>query len=167
MGGMLRALLYAERDVKIVCTDIDKRILAWTRKQFKTDDNKMFYVATDGRYLSFADESFDYVTSLAGFGNIPESDKVAKELYRTLKSGGKILIKGNYIDESSESFKLAKSRNLEKGLVEKYLTDSLKIAGFKNVISTVVAKAVWAENPYDLLPSAGDMYYYCVLQAEK
>ena len=56
---------------------------------------------------------------------------------------------------------------LEKGMVEEYLTRELKNAGFKNVESTVVAKAIWAENPYDRLPVAGDMQYFCVIQAKK
>lgn len=168
MGGSLQRLLNAEtKDFYIVCTDIDRRVLAMTRKNKKTDDSRVFYIATDGRYMSVKDDSFDYITSVAAFGNIPESDKVAKELYRTLKPNGKIIIEGTYIDKDSKSFELAKSLGLEKGMVEEYLIHELKNAGFKNIESTVVAKAIWAENPYDRLPVAGDMQYFCVIQAEK
>ena len=168
MGGMLQRLLDSKNKAfDIVCTDIDKRVLMWTRKIKQTDDKRVSYVATDGRYLSIIDNSFDYITSFAAFGNIPECDKVARELYRTLKPSGKIMIVGNYIEKESKSFELARSRGLEKGLVEEFLVNDLKKAGFKNITSTVVAKALWAENPYDLLPVANDMYYYCVIQAEK
>ena len=168
MGGNLQRLLDAEsKRFQIVCTDISKRVLAMTRKNKKTDDSRVFYIATDGRCMSIKNDSFDYITSVAAFGNIPESDKVAKEMYRTLKSGGKIIIEGAYIEKDSKSFELAKSMGLEKGMVEEYLTQELKNAGFKNVESTVVAKAIWAENPYDRLPVAGDMQYFCVIQAEK
>ena len=168
MGGNLQRLLDAEpKDFQIVCTDISKRILAMTRKNKKTDDSRVFYIATDGRYMSVKDNSFDYITSVAAFGNIPESDKVAKELYRILKPQGKLIIEGSYIEKDSKSFELAKSMGLEKGMVEEYLTQELENAGFKNIVSTVVAKAIWAENPYDRLPVAGDMQYFCVIQAEK
>lgn len=168
MGGMLQRLLDSKNKAfDIVCTDIDKHVLMWTRKIKQTDDKRVSYVATDGRYLSIKENSFDYITSIAAFGNIPECDRVAKELYRVLKPNGKIMIVGNYIEKGSKSFELAKSRGLEKGLVEDFLVNDLEGAGFNNITSTVVAKALWAENPYDLLPVANDMYYYCIIQAEK
>lgn len=72
MGSMLQRLLNANnKNFSIVCTDIDKRILMCTRKLKQTDDNRVFYVATDGRYMSIKDKSFDYITSLAALGNIP------------------------------------------------------------------------------------------------
>lgn len=168
MGGNLQRLLDAEsKRFQIVCTDISKRVLAMTRRNKKTDDSRVFYIATDGRCMSIKNNSFDYITSVAAFGNIPESDKVAKEMYRTLKPGGKIIIEGAYIEKDSKSFELVKRMGLEKGMVEEYLIQELKNAGFKNVESTVVGKAKWAENPYDMLPVAGDMQYFCVIQAEK
>lgn len=168
MGGNLQRLLdIGLNKFQIVCTDIDRRVLAMTRKNKKTDDSKVSYIATDGRYMSVKDDSFDYVTSVAAFGNIPESDKVAKEIYRILKPHGKLIIEGTYIEKDSKSFALAKSMGIEKGMVEEYLTQELKNAGFVDVKSTVVAKAIWAENPYDRLPVAGDMQYFCVIQAEK
>jgi len=168
MGGNLQRLLDSKsKDFNIVCTDIDKRILAMTRKTKKTDDSRVFYIATDGRYMSIKNDSFDYITSVAAFGNIPESDKVSRELYRILKPKGRLVIEGTYIEKGSKSFELAKSMGLEKGMVEEYLTDELKKAGFVNITSTVVAEAIWAENPYDRLPVAGDMQHFCVIQAEK
>lgn len=168
MGSMLQRMLNANnKNFSIVCTDIDKRILMWTRKLKQTDDNRVSYVATDGRYMSIRNQSFDYITSLAALGNIPESDKVVKELYRMLKPNGKIVIQGSYIEKDSKSFELAQSKGLERGFVEEYLINDLKAAGFENIISTVVAEAVWAENPYDLLPVAGDTKRYCIIQAQR
>ncbi len=168
MGRNLQRLLDAKsKDFIIICTDIDRRILAMTRKLKKTDDSRVFYVATDARNMSFKENSFDFITSVAAFGNIPESDKVAKEMYRVLKPKGKLIIEGTYIEKGSKSFELAKKMGLEKGMIEEFLIQELKNAGFKNVTSTVVAKAVWAENPYDMLPVAGDMQYFCIIQAQK
>ena len=167
MGGMLRKLLDAGSETRIVCTDIDPNILAWTRVVQKTDDARVAYVATDGRFLSFRDESFDYVTSLAGFGNIPESDKVAKEIYRVLKKSGKMIIQGQYIEPGSKSYEIAKTLHLEQGLVEESLIACLRAAGFTHVDSIVVDEAVWAENPYDLIPATGDTQRFCCIIAEK
>jgi SAM-dependent methyltransferase/uncharacterized protein YbaR (Trm112 family) len=167
-GGNLERLLDAEsKEFKIVCTDISSRVLAWDRASKKTDDSRVFYIAADGRYMSVKNNSFDYITSVAAFGNIPESDKVAKELFRILKPGGKLIIEGCYIEKDSKSYELAKREGLEKGMVEEFLVQELQYAGFRQIESTVVDKAVWAENPYDLLPVAGDMQYFYVIQAVK
>ena len=167
MGRMLRKVLAANQAVNVVCTDIDPRILAWTRIVQKTDDKRVAYVAADGRELPFPNDCFDYVTSFAAFGNIPDSDKVASELYRVLKKNGQLIIQGGYIEKGSKSHELAKQYHLEQGLLEENLIACLREAGFTDIDSHIVATAVWAENPYDLLPVAGDIQKYCVIRATK
>ena len=168
MGGMLQMILESHNsNISIVCTDISKRVLAWTRKIKQTNDDKVSYIATDGRYMSIKDNSFDFITSAAAFGNIPESDKVANELYRILRENGKLIIQGLYIEKGSKSFEVAKNLGLEKGLVEEYLVDELRKAGFKEITSTIVDEAVWAENPYDKIPVTGDIQKFCIIQAKK
>lgn len=167
-GKMLQLLIdSSNRNFNVVCTDIDSHILAWTRKSKQTRDDRVVYVATDGRYMSFADESFDFITSMAGLGNIPETEKVLAELYRILKPSGKLIIQGNYIQMDSPSYEVAKQYHVERGMVETCLMDDLRKVGFRNVISTVVGEAVWAENPYDLLPVTGDCQRFCIIQAER
>lgn len=166
-GGMLAYLLKHSRAEKIVCTDIDPLVLARTRVRLKTDDERVFYVGSDGRQMSLADESFDYVTSLAGLGNVPETERVCRELYRILKPGGIFLMKSSYLEQGSRSHEIAKELKLDKGLIEEELLKCLYDAGFDKVESTVVGTAVWAENPYDLLPVAGDRQKYCLLKAIK
>lgn len=168
MGGMLQMILDSNNyNISIVCTDISKRILAWTRKIKQTNDDIVSYIATDGRHMSIKDNSFDFITSVAAFGNIPESDKVAKELYRILKENGELIIQGIYIEKGSKSFEVAKNLGLERGLVEEYIVDELRKAGFKEIVSTIVDEAVWAENPYDRIPVAGDIQKFCIIQAKK
>lgn len=168
MGGMLQQLLDSpNKNFDIVCTDISNKVLALTRKTKQTDDNRVSYIACDGRCTSIRDSSFDYITSFAAFGNIPDTARVAKELYRMLKPDGKLIVKGNYIEKGSDSYDLAEMVGMERGLVEEYLMEDLRAAGFSNVVSTVIAEAVWAENSYDLLPIAGDNQRYCVISAIK
>lgn len=56
---------------------------------------------------------------------------------------------------------------MEKGLVEEYLVDELRKAGLKEIVSTIVDEAVWAENPYDRIPVTGDIQKFCIIQAKK
>lgn len=167
-GGMLQRILESNNsNISIVCTDISKRILAWTRKIKQTNDDKVSYIATDGRYMSIKDNSFDFITSAAAFGNMPESDKVANELYRILREDGRLIIQGSYIEKDSKSFEVAENLGLGKGMVEEYLVDELRKAGFKEIVSTIVDEAVWAENPYDIIPVTGDIQKFCLIQAKK
>lgn len=166
-GGMLDYLLKHSQAEQIVCTDIDPLVLARTRRRLNTDDKKVFYVASDGRQMSLADESFDYVTSLAGLGNVPETERACRELYRILKPGGVFLMKSSYLEFGSRSHEIAKELKLDKGLIEEELVKCLYDAGFTKVKSIVAGEAVWAENPYDLLPVAGDRQKYCLIKAVK
>ncbi len=169
-GNMLKNLLECtdgKENVNIVCTDIGVRNLTLTRLRLNGSRENISYIVTDGRNISLKDGTFDYVTTLYGFGNIPEGDRVSREIYRILKPGGKIIIEGGYIDKDSRSYELACSVGVERGMVEEYILSDLEKAGFVNVKSTVVAEAVWAENPYDLIPAAGDTQRYCVIEAEK
>lgn len=166
-GGMLQQVLENSRADAIVCTDIDPLVLARTRLMKKTADDKVGFVASDGRYMSFLDNSFDCVTSLAGLGNVPETEKVTKELYRILKPGGFFLTESAYLEQGSRSHEIAKEYQLDKGLIEEALVACLYAAGFSKVESVVVDWAVWAENPYDLLPVAGDRQKFCLIKAIK
>lgn len=166
-GGMLRKVLAAGTDAEIVCTDIDPLVLAWTKADLAPDNGSVHCVAADGRFLPFREESFDYVVSLAGFSNIPETEKVIEGLYRILKKGGELIAQSCCIEKGSKSYELAKKHHMEIGLVEENLLGCLRRAGFERVKSITAASAVWAENPYDLIPAAGDTQKYCVIQAVK
>ena len=168
MGGMLGQLLDSEnKNFDIVCTDICPEILALTRINMKSDDTRVAYVACDARCTSLADNSFDYITSYGAFGTVPDTPRVAKELHRMLKPGGTLIIKGSYIEKDSDSYELAEMVGAERNLVEDFIMEDLRAAGFRNVTSTLVAEAVWAENSYDLVPIAGDTQRYCIISAVK
>ncbi|MBR4896578.1 MAG: methyltransferase domain-containing protein [Clostridia bacterium] len=167
-GTMLQQLIDSGNpNIQIVCTDINELELICTRIRRNGEHTNISFVTTDGRYLSIRDNSFDYIVSLSGFGNIPEGDKVAKELYRVLKPSGKLIIQGEYIEKGTKSYELAVGAGVERGVVEEYLIEDLEKAGFEDVCSEIIAEAIWAENPYDLIPAAGDNQRFCLIFAEK
>jgi len=168
IGRNLKMLLDSKAtNMTIVCTDLDKQMLSLARKHKGGKNLDVHYIVTDGRYMSVKDNTFDYIASIGAFGNVPETEKTVRELYRILKPQGKIVMNGSYIEKGSKSYDLAKSKGLERGMLEEYLVEELTNAGFVNITSTITGKAVWAENPYDTLPIAGDMQYFCIVQAEK
>ncbi|MDP8263215.1 MAG: methyltransferase domain-containing protein [Candidatus Ancaeobacter aquaticus] len=52
----------------------------------------------DSEHLPYADNSFDYLTCSNSFHHYPHQEKVAREMYRVLKPGGKALIVDGYKD---------------------------------------------------------------------
>ncbi|MDD4774626.1 MAG: methyltransferase domain-containing protein [Eubacteriales bacterium] len=164
-GVMLQKLLDSQnKNFNIICTDIEKALLVVTRRIKKTDDNRVFYIASDGRYMSIKDQTIDYITSRSAFGGIPESDKVARELYRILKPGGKLIIYGRFIEEGSKSLEIAKSQGPALRTVDEFL-NALESGGFENIDTAVVSEVIWAEN--DFIHAAGDKISYCIITAQR
>ena len=42
-----------------------------------------------------------------------------------------------------------------------------KSRNMKEIVSAIVDKALWAENPYDRIPVAGDTQKFCIIKATK
>jgi ubiquinone/menaquinone biosynthesis C-methylase UbiE len=162
MGGMLRFLLNEGNGFDAIATDVDVQVLRWDKKNI----GKEFHaVATDGRFMAFKDGVFDCITSHAGLGNIPETPKVIRELHRVLKPAGTLVIMATFADEGTKSHELAVHHNL--AFTEKAIVADLAPNGFKDIHVDIVASAVWAENPFDLLPAAGDTQHYAIITARK
>ena len=90
-----------------------------------------------------------------------------KEVHRTLKHGGKFVAMHSFVEENSNSARLAREHDLERAFIEKYLISDLTEVGFRDVKANMVASAIWAENPMDLLPVGGDRQYFAIIEAEK
>lgn len=168
LGEMFENLLKSKATFLPVAMDVDPNVLVWTKKKMEEKYSKEFIaVASDAKHLAFKNNVLDYATSMAGFNNIPDTALALKELYKTLKSGGKLIAMHSFVEEDSNSAKLARQYNLERAFIEKYLISDLTEAGFKDVNTNIVASAIWAENPMDLLPVAGDTQYFAIIEAEK
>ena len=167
-GGMLAKLLESNAAFFPIATDVDPNVLVWTRRALEGKYPKEFLaVASDAKHLAFGDDVLDYATSLAGLNNIPDTILALGELRRTLRHGGKLVVMNTFVEEDSNSAELARQHNTERAFIERHLISDLTGAGFRNVKTNTVASAIWAENPHDLLPVAGDMQYYAIIEAEK
>lgn len=167
LGTMLENLLESNADFTPIATDVDPNVLIWTKMSLNRYKKKFFTVNTDVKHFAFRDNSIDYITSLGGLNNIPNTVTVLKELHRVLKYRGKLVVMHSFVEENSKSEKLARQHNLERAFIAKYLIKDLTKIGFKNVKINIVASAIWAENPMDLLPVAGDTQYFAIVEADK
>ena len=168
LGGLFRNLLESKADFFPIATDVDPNVLVWTKRKMKEKYPKAFLaVASDAKHLAFRSDVLNYATSRSGLNNIPDTALALKELCRALKHGGKFVVMHTFVEEDSHSATLARQRNTERAFIERYLIGDLIEAGFRDVKTNIVASAIWAENPMDLLPVAGDTQYFAIIEAEK
>lgn len=124
-------------------------------------------VASDAKHLAFKSNVLDYATSLAGLNNVPDTALALRELRRTLRHGGKLVVMNTFVEEDSDSAELARQHNTDRAFIERCLISDLDAAGFRYVKTNIVSSAIWAENPHDLLPVAGDTQHFAIVEAEK
>lgn len=167
LGALFERLMKSKSDLLPIATDVDPNVLFWTTSKVKKMYPKeLIGVATDAKYLAFRDSVADYVTSCSGFNNIPRPKLVFQEVYRVLKKGGKLAFMHSFFEEDSSSAALANQHEIGS-FIEKALKDILKGVGFHEIKSEIVASAIWAENPMDLLPIAGDKQHFAIVYAVK
>jgi demethylmenaquinone methyltransferase/2-methoxy-6-polyprenyl-1,4-benzoquinol methylase len=83
-GDMLSAIKAAHPAVFAVGGDFSTRMLQEARKK----NIPAYLTAADACALPFAESSFDKVTMVFGFRNIPDKPKALREAHRVLKIGG-------------------------------------------------------------------------------
>lgn len=168
LGGMFETLLKSKADFFPIATDVDPNVLVWTKRKMEEKYLKEFLaVASDVKHLAFKDDVLNYATSMAGFNNIPDIGLALEEVYRTLKYGGRLVAMHSFVVENSNSAKLARQHGVERTCIKKYLINDLTKVGFRKVKTHMVTSAIWAENPMDLFPVAGDTQYFAIIEAEK
>lgn len=172
LGSLLEGLVKLRRKLTIIAADVDPNVLAWTINKIKRSLSKqaklyIFTVASDAKHFAFCNEIFDFFVSCEGLNNIPNLPAVLKELHRTLKPGGRLIMMHTFVNQNSKSYKLAKGYYLERALLERSLKADLTKVGFRRIKIHKVASAVWAKNPMDMIPVAGDPQHFAIITAEK
>jgi len=168
LGGMFGKLLRSDSPFLPIATDVDPNVLVSMKQRLQRESSKEFLaVATDAKHLAIGSETLGWATSLAGLNNIPDTVLALREIHRALAVGGRLVVMHTFVDEGSGSAKLAREHNSERAFIERYLVGDLAEAGFSGAKVSIVSSAVWAENPMDLLPVAGDMKYFAIVEAGK
>jgi demethylmenaquinone methyltransferase/2-methoxy-6-polyprenyl-1,4-benzoquinol methylase len=83
-GDMLAAIKAASPSVFAVGCDFSARMVKVAKKK----DVSAYLAVADACALPFAEETFDKITLVFGFRNIPDKTKALKEAHRALKNGG-------------------------------------------------------------------------------
>ena len=165
-GILLRQLLKLDLE-QIIATDVDPNILLYDRRSFLNQSKKnILTVATDAKLLAIQNNSVDFVVTLAGLNNIPNPTKAYEEIYRILRTGGKLFALNVFVEENSDTFKQVKQFNYDRALSQRIIKQDLEAQGFKVDIE-IISDVKWLKHPMDGFPLDGDMKYYAIITAVK
>jgi ubiquinone/menaquinone biosynthesis C-methylase UbiE len=84
------AIPAARKRAQVTGVDIATNLLVQARARAKAEDLKILFEEGDAEHLSFPDEHFDVVMSMFGAMFAPDPDRVASELARVCKHGGRV-----------------------------------------------------------------------------
>ena len=153
----------------IIGTDIDEKPLRGTMNRAKKAGTweKLSLLVTDAKHLAFKNDSFSTISSYFGFDNVPETVLAFKESSRVLREHGKMMFSSLWLEEGSESMRLAEQHNVCQIASEERLKNVLGSADLVLEKVETVYSGIWPYNPMDLLPVEGDEYKHVIVQARK
>lgn len=162
MEGMLPRLVALD-DVRPVGTDISIESLRRLQEGIDAGREAYALVAADARELPFRTASFDACVTAGGFNNVASTGDALAEASRVLCDGARLLAANFFVDPDSESAERARELGVETAYSRERFEAAADEAGFDAVETDVVASAESTENPYDVMPVAGDVQQYAVV----
>jgi ubiquinone/menaquinone biosynthesis C-methylase UbiE len=91
-AGTLRNLPYYRPAVKLRAIELSPEMAAIGRKRAEELGRSVELRVGDAQMLDLPDESFDTVTCTLGFCTIPDNGAAAREAFRVLRPGGRLLM---------------------------------------------------------------------------
>jgi len=76
-------------------------LLSEYNKKIQLDDSTVEYIGESGENMSFADSSLDFAFCCNVIDHTPDPKKMAQEIWRVLKPGGRFFFEINFDDELS------------------------------------------------------------------
>lgn len=119
-----------EHDIEITAVDESEKMLEVMKEKFRTSDN-ISYLISESEYIRTPDYSWDYALANMFLHHVERPAVVIKELYRTLKSGGKLIITD--LDKHNFEFLVTEQNDRWMGFERNDIQLWFEDAGFKNV----------------------------------
>jgi ubiquinone/menaquinone biosynthesis C-methylase UbiE len=91
-AGTLRNLPHYPAGISLTAVELSPEMAALGRKRAEELGRDIDLRVGDAQSLEFADQRFDTVTCTLGFCTIPDTTAAAKEAYRVLRPGGRLLM---------------------------------------------------------------------------
>jgi ubiquinone/menaquinone biosynthesis C-methylase UbiE len=91
-AGTLRNLPHYPQEVSLTAVELSPEMAAVGRKRAAELGRSVDLRVGDVQKLDLADESFDTVTCTLGFCTIPDTTTAAREAFRVLRPGGRLLM---------------------------------------------------------------------------
>jgi ubiquinone/menaquinone biosynthesis C-methylase UbiE len=91
-AGTLRNLPHYPQGVKLTAVELSPEMAAIGRNRAQEAGRPIDLRVGDVQKLDFPDESFDTVTCTLGFCTIPDTTGAAREAFRVLRPGGRLLL---------------------------------------------------------------------------
>jgi ubiquinone/menaquinone biosynthesis C-methylase UbiE len=91
-AGTLRNLPHYPEGVRLTAVELSPEMAAIGRKRAQEAGRPVDLQVGDVQKLDFPDESFDTITCTLGFCTIPDTTAAAREAFRALRPGGRLLL---------------------------------------------------------------------------
>ena len=116
--------------IDITAVDQSERMLAVMKEKFHAS-SKISYLISESEHIQTPDSSWDYALANMFLHHVERPSKVIKELYRTIKSGGKLIITD--LDKHNFEFLVTEQNDRWMGFERSDIQLWFEEAGFKNV----------------------------------
>eukprot|EP01080_Neovahlkampfia_damariscottae_P008537 gene8537-361_t len=125
-------------DLFVTSTDFAEDMISLAKENSKQFNNLNECLVMDGNKLEFGDSTFDFTYSMFGVFFFPERKNAMKEIYRTLKQGGKAAITfwkdfPHVMKETMEEFGMESHGSHGDINNEELIIADLKESGFEKV----------------------------------
>lgn len=128
----------AEMGCKVIGVDVSEEMLKIAREKIREKGLNIEFHQIDVYDISFNDNEFDAVFSMAAFEFIKEPKQAYNEMFRVLKPGGQLLI--GTIHRDSSWGKLYMSKSFQESTIFKYADfkslEELEALDKKNLVSS-------------------------------
>jgi ubiquinone/menaquinone biosynthesis C-methylase UbiE len=132
-----------KRGLKVFAVDQSEAMLAQMRKKF-SDFDGVEYLVGAAENLPVPDETLDYAFANMYLHHVPSPPEAIKEMVRTLKVGGKLVITD--LDEHTFEFLRDEHHDRWMGFKREDVREWFREAGLKNAVVDCVGESCCAES---------------------